>query len=90
MANLSDEEREHIVLIENIRELLKLRAGQDFIWSILDLCDLFADTFTGNSQTYYLEGKRAIGLQIIGLLQEADPAAYPKLLLKRSEVKNGS
>jgi len=86
------DDRDFEVLKGNVREVLKLRAGKEVLWYILSLTNLYGDNFTGNSQTFYLEGKRAIGLQILQLLEDADPTAYPRLLLdkqKEQEAQNG-
>jgi hypothetical protein len=52
----------------------------------LGLCNLYTSTFTGNSQTFYLEGKRDVGLDILKLLEDADPTIYPKLILDKQEI----
>lgn len=70
----------------NVREVIKSGAGRKVLYHILDICNLYGESFTGNSQTFFIEGKRSIGLQVLGLIQEADPKAYPKLLLEMQEV----
>jgi len=80
------EELEYHVLLENVRALLKSRAGKDVIWNILTFCDLYGDLFTGNSQTFYLEGKRSVGLYVLQLLEDADPTAYARLLLDKQNI----
>jgi hypothetical protein len=62
------------------------RQGKIFMWQILGLCNLYTSTFTGNSQTFYLEGKRDVGLDILKLLEDADPTIYPKLILENQEM----
>lgn len=76
----------HDLLIADLRAVLKTASGRKVIYHILDLCNLYADSFTGNSQTFHLEGKRSIGLDILALIQEVDPKAYPKLLLEMQEA----
>lgn len=85
----SDEEIEYDTLIANTGELLKTRAGKDVIWHILSLCNLYGNTFTGNSQTYFLEGKRSIGLGILELLEDVGPTVYARLLLDKQLVEEG-
>lgn len=82
------EDKEYDALIANTKELLKTRQGQDFVWYILSLCNVYGESFTGNSQTFYLEGKRAVGLAIIGLLGEVSPTAYAELLLDKNKKEN--
>lgn len=74
---------------ENVKTLMATRQGQEVIWEILGMCDLYSDTFTGDNRAYYHEGKRAVGLMILSMLEEADKAIYPNLLLTIQERDNG-
>lgn len=84
---LTPEEKEYELLLGNVREVLKSRAGKAVIWHILSLGNIYSDSFTGNSTTFYNEGRRAIGLQVLQLLEDADPTLYPRLLLDNMNVK---
>jgi len=85
----SDEEIKYDLLVSNTRKMLKTRPGQDFVWHILAICNLYGDVFTGNSQTFYYEGKRAVGLEVLQLLEDVDKTAYAELLLlKQKEAQN--
>jgi hypothetical protein len=83
----STEEIQYDTLRHNTRELLKTRAGQDFVWFVLSICDIYGHHFTGNSTTFFNEGKRFVGLEVLALLEEVDPTAYARLLLNRQEEK---
>jgi len=83
----TQEEKEYGVLLAKMRELLKTSYGQDVIWHILSLCDIYSDAFTGNSRTFYNEGKRSIGLQILHFLEEADPTIYGRLILAKQDLE---
>ena len=83
----SNEELEYHVLLENVREVCKSRPGKELVWYILSLANLYGDNFTGNSQTFYLEGKRAVGLSILQLLEDADPTLYARLLLDKQKLE---
>jgi len=89
MAGKTDEEIEYDTLVANTRELLKTKAGKDFIWYILSIANLYGDNFTGNSQTFYLEGKRSIGLEVLQLLEDVDKTAYARLLLDKQKIEEG-
>lgn len=60
--------------------LLSSEDGKLFICAVLDQTGTFASSFTGNSTTFFLEGKRFVGLYIYQLLMLADPLALQKLL----------
>ncbi len=86
----SKEEIAHDLLVANTRDLLKTRSGRDFIWHVLSISNLYGDIFTGNSQTFYYEGKRAVGLEVLQLLEDVGKTAYAQLLLtKQKEDENG-
>jgi len=46
--------------------------GRIVLWDILDFAGVFRPTFTGNSRTYFNEGRRDMGLYILTMLQIAD------------------
>lgn len=80
---------EHEQLLADLRALLKLKHGRRFIWHLLSTCHINSGSFTGNSQTFFLEGERSIGLHILSLLEQADNHAYPQMILEHLEVQNG-
>lgn len=82
----SAEEREYDVLLANVRELLKTSYGKDVLWYILSLCRIADTCFTNDNTTFYNEGQRSIGLQIMQLMDEADLSAYPRLLLEKRKI----
>ena len=83
----SREEKEYDVLLANVREVSKLRAGKEFIWHFLSLCDPYSDGFTGQTETtLYNAGKRAVGVQLLQLLDDADLSLYPRLLLEKRKI----
>ena len=84
------EDTTYDLLLSNIREIAKTKQGQAFIWHILDFCGIYTDSFTGDNQTFYLEGKRSIGLSILQLLEDADPSIYPRLVLLNNEEKDNA
>ena len=81
------DEIEFELLKKHVKSVIDTQAGRAVIWNILAMCDIYSDSFTGNSTSFHLEGKRSIGLEILGLLEEVDPTIYPNLLLEKQ--KNG-
>lgn len=76
------DEKEFEQLKADVQDLLNTTFGRRFIWQLLEMTHVNSVSFTGNSQTFFLEGERSIGIQILQLLEEADPKAYPKLILE--------
>jgi len=66
--------------INDMQRVLKLPEGRRFVWRILSQCGIFHASFTQNSmQSSFNEGRRDIGLGLLGDLNEADVFAYAKM-----------
>lgn len=50
--------------------------GERLIYHIIAMCGVFNSSFTGNSETFFREGKRSIGLKV---MSEIETHAQPKL-----------
>ena len=74
------EERRRARLTLAVREVLKTDNGKRFLFWLINQTGVFAPCFTGNSSTFYLEGKRSVGLDVYRLLLEADPNAFQELI----------
>lgn len=94
LFNSENKSQEKIALKKNrqteqlrlaVSNLLENNDAKLFICHILDQTGTFTSSFTGNSATFFLEGKRFIGLYIYQLLMLADPLALQKLLEFRRE-----
>lgn len=70
-------------LQQDIEKTFGTPHGRRVLYEILSTCGVYHDCFTGNSRSFYLEGKRAVGLHIIDLV---GMKLYIKLL---QEVENG-
>ncbi len=52
--------------IDDVRWLMSSPRGRRFIHRLLSEGGVFRSTFTGNSTGFYLEGKRALALFVLG------------------------
>jgi len=77
--------KERALLLANVREVAKTEQGKALIWEVLSMCGLYTQTFTGNSQGAFLEGRRSVGIEILQLLEDMDKTFYPNLLLSSQE-----
>jgi hypothetical protein len=66
---LEQEEKDLAVLLEQPE-------GRRYLWKMLDFCGVYRTSFTGSSETFYLEGKRNVGLMILSEIMKASPEAY--------------
>lgn len=79
---MTKDEKEYRTLCSNVRTIAGTEHGKDVIWAFLSMCNIYGESFTGNSQTFFLEGKRSVGLEMLQLLEDADKSLYPRLLIR--------
>ncbi|MFM0151439.1 Bbp19 family protein [Paraburkholderia sediminicola] len=59
-----------------LRQIMASSDGRAWMWALLGDCGIFRSCFTGNSQTFFNEGKREVGLPIMAELTEHFPDEY--------------
>lgn len=52
--------------VDDFKKVLSLPEGRRVMWKILSDSGVFRSSFTGNSTTFFNEGKRDIGLLVLG------------------------
>lgn len=62
--------------LSDLRVVLSTREGRRFIWRYLCESGVFRTSFTGNSYTYFNEGRREIGIRLMADIDAAQPEAY--------------
>lgn len=72
-------------LISDLQFILETKAGRNVMAWIFDLSKPHAISFTGNSNTFFNEGKRSVGVPIYAAVMEN----YPELYLKLMEETKG-
>ncbi len=80
------EQRERDELVLAARNLLASEPGKRFLCWLINETGVFAQGFTGNSTTFFLEGKRAVGLGVYRLLMTASPLALQELITFQREL----
>jgi hypothetical protein len=51
--------------------------GRRFFWDVLDRrAGTFSGSFTGNSQTFFNEGRRSVGIELMADAQQLAPELY--------------
>lgn len=78
--------------IEDLKGILDSAGGRRFLWKLLEECGVYKISFTGNSHTFFNEGKRQIGLRLIEDIFDASPSAYTEMrseATQRKEARNG-
>jgi hypothetical protein len=66
--------------IDDFKWLMADERGRRFMWRLLEKAGVFRSSFTGNSETFFREGQRNIGLMLIADIHEACPNDYTRML----------
>lgn len=82
-VNTKSAERERV---EGLGNLLSTKQGRSWYWNLLSQCGVFVTSFTGNSATFFNEGKRQIGLMLVAELTREYPDHYVTMM---KEARNG-
>lgn len=76
---------------EELKKILDTYAGRAFIWRILTECKIFSSSFTGDTEhTFFNEGKRAIGLQVLTEVLQLYPKAFTLMQSEATRRKQES
>lgn len=78
-------------LLADIRAVLESPAGRRVMWWILDAAGVYRSSFTGNNTTFFNEGRRDLGLLVLGKITEAKPEALIQMMQeskKREEAND--
>lgn len=51
--------------VEDFLYVMRSKQGRRFIWRLLTWTHVFQTSFTGNSETFFREGERNIGVKLI-------------------------
>ena len=76
---------------EELRDVAWVMAdtrGRRLMWRLLEICSVFRTTFTGNSPTFFNEGKRSVALELLADVEEGADDQYQKMKQEARE-RNG-
>tara|TARA_R100001377_G_C3192779_1_gene111300 strand:- start:2296 stop:2610 length:315 start_codon:yes stop_codon:yes gene_type:complete len=73
---------------EDIKQVLETQSGRNYIWKLLTSCGIYKSSFTGNSTTFFNEGKRSIGLEMLEDILKTVPNAYAKMSAENNNKDN--
>lgn len=64
--------------LEDLRQVMSTPNGRRFVWRFLSDANVFRSCFTGNSTTFYLEGRRDVVLPYYQDIMQACPEMFWK------------
>jgi hypothetical protein len=62
--------------LEDLKSVMRTQHGRRLLWRILSDANMFRSCFTGNSTTFYLEGKRDVVLPYYQDIMQACPELF--------------
>lgn len=77
-------------LHELIKKLYESKEGREYFLHLIEKTGIFKTSMTGNSTTFFNEGKRDVGLQVLSELTAAAPGETSKLFGEYYERRNNS
>lgn len=76
--------------VDDIQALMKDERFRRFMFGLLSDCRIFQTTFTGNSQTFFREGERNVGLRQMSKLMAADRDGYFQMLMEHQKPQESN
>lgn len=70
------EERAAQQALEAVAYVMADPRGRHFVWNLLGWTGIAKDSFTGNSTTFYNEGRRSVGIWLQGKLENEAPMEF--------------
>ena len=65
---------------DNWAWLMSNKRGRAIVRDLMTFCGVYRASFTGNSETYFREGQRNVGLYMLALVQEHAPQQYVEMV----------
>jgi len=65
---------------DGLKDCLKTKQGRDFVWDILSVTGVFRSSFTGNAVTFFNEGRRDVGLQLLARITKLCPERLTEMM----------
>ena len=66
--------------VDQVKFILSTQQGRAYIWRHMSAAGIFESCFTGNSATFFNEGRREVGLKMLAEVNEASPDSYVQMM----------
>lgn len=74
--------------LDDLKWLMSNRRGRRIVWRLLERTGIFRSSFTGNSETFFREGMRNVGLMLMAQINEVCPEQYTLMVQEQRENAN--
>ena len=79
-ARKEELERVEQGISQAIESIAETAQGRDFLWWLFEICGVFVSSYTGNSDTYFNEGRRAVGNEVLHRLVKVKPEIFQAMI----------
>lgn len=70
--------------------LMGSKRGRRIMWRLLERTGVYRSSFTGNSETFFREGQRNVGLMLMAQVHEVCPDQYAVMLKEQQNVRTNT
>ena len=70
--------------------LMGSKRGRRIMWRLLERTGVYRSSFTGNSETFFREGQRNVGLMLMAQIHEVCPDQYALMLKEKQNVRTNA
>lgn len=74
-------------LLNDIKDTFSTPHGRRILSYILSICSIYSDVAVDTNGVFIEKGKRAVGLEILDLVMEADSEIYISLLRENADAR---
>jgi hypothetical protein len=75
---------------DDFKWLMGSKRGRRIVWRLLERTGVFRTSFTGNSETFFREGQRNVGLMLMAQIHEVCPDQYALMLKEQVNVRSNT
>lgn len=72
---------------EDFKWLMGNKRGRRIVWRLLERTGVYRSSFTGNSETFFREGMRNVGLTLLAQIHEITPDQFAVMLKEQNDVR---
>lgn len=72
---------------DDFKWLMGSKRGRRIVWRLLERTGVYRSSFTGNSETFFREGQRNVGLMLMAQIHEVCPDQYALMLKEQNDVR---
>lgn len=84
-GNAEQDKLEALAQSEDLKWLMADKRGRRFMWRLLERTGIYRSSFTGNSETFFREGERNVGLAVMADLMDFCPERYAQMIKEQKQ-----